>query len=187
MSRKRQKEDRRSVVERMSPELEKETQKWYKRLEREGFKDIEKGKYTRSGDYTTLDGLYSLEAVPVVGSGAHEADAKYERSQIIMCWLAHQPPSNQHKPKRKKRILELYAEGKGIYTISKILRREKSAKIGNSVYTIHYDVKKWMKEIIAWNYEHEEGLYRARKERRNEFADIVGLNDTRVEYDDGED
>lgn len=174
------------------PRLEAEVNLWYRKLKRSGFKDIENGKYTRSGDYTTQAGLYSMDAVFDQGSGAAELELKYERLHLVSCYVANMPEPKNSYERRKKLMLSLYAEGKSAQTISKALKSKRNAHLpgGKSVYTAHYEIKAWLKEVVKWNYEHPDGLYRSQLDKEEDLLTIVGLrevvHDQREIEDEGE-
>ena len=146
------------------PRLKAEVQKWYKKLQQSGFQDIEKNPNIANGNYPTISGFYSYDATHgytyAFDSNKNETkgEARYELYHMVSTYVAWLEPAINLEALRKKRILELYSDARGTAYISAAIKLE-FGKTGNSVWTIHYDVKNWMPEIIAWNKTNENGLF----------------------------
>ena len=146
------------------PRLKAEVQKWYKKLQQAGFQDIEKNPNIANGNYPTISGFYSLDATTNYNyafdsrKDETKGEARYELYQMVSTYVAWLPPAINLAALRKKRILELYSDGKGAATISEAIKLEFGKK-GNSVWTIHYEIKTWLVEVVEWNKTSENGLF----------------------------
>lgn len=145
--------------------LQAEVKKWYKRLAKEGFKEIEaQNKLIASGKFPTLRMVrakdHNMVLNDVFKASVNPANiARYERLHLVSVYLNSTIPPKTQAQKRKHLILKHYANGHGIYTVAKLVKAEIGKK-GNSVWSIHYQVAAWYKAIVRWNSIHPEGYYK---------------------------
>ena len=124
---------------------------WYKKIKKQGFKDIEGGcRYTP----------YFSGAGPTSWFYDDTRELYY---RVLTNFLTFNPIKNT----KLNLIMSMHNEGIGVYTISKVLIR-RQYKTQFSVYWVHYKIKEIVAKAWKWNETHEEGILTEAYEARND-------------------
>lgn len=147
-----------SKVKHDSKEFRKLQAKWYEKLRKSGFDDLEwTDTKTGHGQNTS----YLKKQIPNnLGERMHATDLYY-----TMCrnWLTHAGP----KLKKDRMAFELHAEGKGYREILKMIENFDHRK--RSLFYLFQRMKPLVKEMLAWNETDPRGVIKSRNDEALEI------------------
>lgn len=137
-------------------ELLKQTQLWYAKLERSGFKDIE---WTNGRNVNGQDSPYLKDSAFNFKKKYNEFTAQHYR--LMQNYATHATKMS----KKEKFIFELYANGD---TFREILKKckikggwyayDNNGKPNLSLFSLHHILKRLIKDAYEWNRTDSEGL-----------------------------